>query len=91
LNNKPDNPNRVAISPNQKVVVACYNTMGSYVIDISNPLRPKLASFIKGSDSHDGLIFLKSKNVALISQSKSLIIVDVTDPYNPIILSDFPA
>ncbi len=59
LNGKYDNPNRVAISPDQKVVVVIYNTMGTYFIDISNPLRPKYASYVPGSGSHDGVTFLK--------------------------------
>ncbi len=59
VNGKNDNPNRVAISMDQRVAVACYNLMGSYIIDISNPIRPIFASYIKGSDSHDGVTFLK--------------------------------
>jgi hypothetical protein len=75
----------------QKVAVACYNFMGTYIIDIKNPIRPIFASFIKGSDSHDGVRFLNSRSVVIISQSKSLILADVSDPYNPNILSDFKA
>lgn len=79
----------VSLAKKNNILYAALKSGGIQIVDISNPLRPKLMGSLSTSTGNYNGAIAVDEDYALLGYKNHLDIIDVADPYNPFIFNTY--